>query len=86
MKVLLTFPNVTQAIWAEKLFRDNKMAIRVIPLPTSLGDFCGIALQIQTDVVVKAKQILHEAGVVLEAIFQMEEKEEGTRYTKWEIS
>ncbi|ALS01114.1 hypothetical protein ATZ33_06950 [Enterococcus silesiacus] len=83
MEYLLTFQNTHYAIHSEKILIKNKIPVSVMPLPTSLGDFCGICLRIAAPDFIDGRKHLSEANLPVEGIFEIDRVNHERTYTRW---
>lgn len=83
MEFLFTFPNVHYAIHSEKYLTAQQILVKVVPLPASLGDFCGVCLRINEADLAKSYGLLTDEGVPIKAIFKIEKHAGERKYQKW---
>jgi hypothetical protein len=84
MECLLTFPNVHYAIQSEKLLLAKNIAVTVVALPASLGDFCGVCLRIAKQDLTKSHCLLEEAKLSVKAIYTIEKEGRERKYQLWQ--
>ena len=84
MEYLLTFQNTHYAIHSEQTLIKQNIPVFVMPLPTSLGDFCGICLRVEQKDFTQARNRLLEADLPIEEIFIIETTNGGRNYLRWE--
>lgn len=85
MEYLLTFQNTHYAIHSEKVLLEQQIPVSVMPLPTSLGNFCGICLRLEERDFSKGKDLLINEKIPIEGIFVITEDNEGRNYVPWKI-
>ena len=81
MNYLFTFVNTHQAIHAEDVFEAH-IPIRVMPLPSQLGDACGICLRVADKDLAQAKALLAEAAIETASIYEIDTTHSKKVYTK----
>ena len=61
---MITFLSVTHALRAEKLLKDKKISVKLIPIPSELSGPCaGLAAQLQYEDIEVAVEFLEECGI-----------------------
>lgn len=61
---IITFLSVTHALRAEKLLKNEKISITLIPVPRELSGPCeGLAAQLREEDIAQAVCILEENGI-----------------------
>lgn len=61
---VITFLSVTHALRAEKLLKDKKISVTLIPIPRELSGPCeGLAAQLHGDDIDQAVAFLAERGI-----------------------
>lgn len=83
MDYLLTFQNTHYAIHSEKVLLEQQISVSVMPLPTTLGDFCGICLRLEEKDFTQGRNQLIKEKVPIEAIFIIEDNGERRTYLPW---
>lgn len=83
MDYLLTFQNTHYAIHSEKSLLEQQISVSVMPLPTSLGSFCGICLRLEEKDFSKGRNQLIKEKIPIKEIFVIEENNEGRNYLPW---
>jgi hypothetical protein len=76
-ELIITFRNSHDAIMAERRLLDSGVEVRVMPMPPQLGAACGIALRVNTEDIVKIKELL---GETIHGIYQ---KNDGETFVLW---
>lgn len=82
MDYLLTFSNIHQAIQAEVVLEDT-IACKVVPLPSSLGDACGMCIKISQADLTIANEKMQQEHIELEKIYQINKIEGKRQYQLW---
>ncbi|WP_378952833.1 DUF3343 domain-containing protein [Pelosinus sp. sgz500959] len=61
---VITFLSITHALRAEKLLKDKKISVELIPIPHELSGPCeGLAAQLQEEDIDQAVIFLEENGI-----------------------
>lgn len=61
---VITFSSVTHALRAEKLLKNKKISVKLIPIPHELSGPCeGLAAQLQEEEIDQAVTFLEENGI-----------------------
>jgi hypothetical protein len=61
---VITFLSVTHALRAEKLLRNKKISVKLIPIPREMKEPCeGLAAQLQEEDIDQAVAFLEENGI-----------------------
>lgn len=81
-EIVLTFPNVHNALRGEQALLDSSLAVRIMSRPAALGEGCGICLRVNVDEYEAALDALQKAAVVLEAAYLKEQKQDGIIYQR----
>jgi Protein of unknown function (DUF3343). len=81
-EIVLTFPNVQNALRGEQALLDSGLAVRIMSRPAALGEGCGICLRINVDEYDAVRESLQDAAVLLEAAHLKEQGKNGTAYTQ----
>ncbi|MBU0765403.1 MAG: DUF3343 domain-containing protein [Bacteroidetes bacterium] len=61
--MLFLFESTYTVIKAEKIFRDNNIKCRIIPVPRSISPDCGMAIEIYEEFKIQAEIVLNENNV-----------------------
>ena len=61
--LVVTFSETTDAMAAEKMFRQMEFPGRIIPIPRQLSAGCGLAFRTEMDLQELAKEALESAGI-----------------------
>ncbi len=61
--LVVTFSETTDAMAAEKMFRQMEFPGRIIPIPRQLSAGCGLAFRTEMDLQEQAKEALESAGI-----------------------
>ncbi len=61
--LVITFSETSDAMAAEKLFREMSFPGRIIPVPRQLSAGCGLSWRTETDRGEQAKEVLEAAGI-----------------------
>ncbi|MHC5229239.1 DUF3343 domain-containing protein [Enterococcus sp. LJL99] len=85
MEYLLTFQNTHYAVHSEKVLLEQQIPVSVMPLPTSLGNFCGICLRLEERDFNKGRDLLIKEKIPIEGIFMITEDNERRNYVPWKI-
>lgn len=85
MEYLLTFQNTHYAVHGEKVLIEQQIPVLVMPLPTSLGNFCGICLRIEKKDFIEGRNLLIREKIPIEGIFMIKITSEGRNYLPWGI-
>ena len=81
---LLTFQNTHYAVKSEKLLVSNQLAVSVMALPESLGDFCGICLRLEPADFQTGCQLLRTEQIPVEGMYEIIIDSQGERsYRPW---
>ena len=65
---VLLFPSIHFALRAEKLAKEKKLSVKLIPVPRHLSSDCGVCLYIAWSEKERILHILKEAGVMVEGV------------------
>lgn len=71
-RLLVTFPGSSAAMEAELLAEDRGLAVRLIPLPTTLSAGCGLALLADLHLQADVCSLLAEKHIPFEGIFHQQ--------------
>ena len=83
MEYLFTFANTHFVIKGEKLLGKQEIVAKPMPLPTSLGSFCGICLRISNKDLKKAQFVLNDEGIPVSGIFEILGEGRERKYLPW---
>ena len=72
---VLLFPSIHFALRAEKLVKEKRFSAKLIPVPRHLSSDCGVCLRIPWGEREEILGILKEAGVKVEGIHLLSNKE-----------
>lgn len=81
MEFVFTFNNTSDAINSERLLLGGGVAVKVMPLPSSLGAGCGLCLRLGSADLHRAGRLLNEATVQPQAIYAKSAENGETIYT-----
>jgi hypothetical protein len=73
---VLLFPSIHFALRAEKLLKGKISSVKLIPVPRHLSSDCGVCLRIPWGAREEIVGMLKEAGVKVEGIHLLSNKEE----------
>ncbi len=65
---VLLFPSIHFALRAEKLAKEERFSVKLIPVPRHLSSDCGVCLRIAWSERDRILDVLKEAEVVVEGI------------------
>ncbi len=65
---VLLFPSIHFALRAEKLAKEERFSVKLIPVPRHLSSDCGVCLRIAWSEKDRILDFLKEAGVVVEGV------------------
>ncbi len=80
-EIVLTFPNVQNALRGERTLLDASLAVRIMSRPSALGEGCGICLRVDVRDDEAARKALQAAEVLLEAAYLKKQGENGIEYS-----
>ncbi|MDC4185776.1 DUF3343 domain-containing protein [Loigolactobacillus coryniformis] len=83
MEYLFTFVNTYAAIKAQDLLTTQTIPFNVMPLPSSLGDSCGICFRIKAPDLTTVRQALQAKRVAITQIYQINVVAGKKRYQPW---
>lgn len=83
MEYLFTFVNTYAAIKAQDLLTTQKVPFNVMPLPSHLGDSCGICFRIKSPDLAIVRQELKANRVAVTQIYQINDVSGKKRYQPW---
>ncbi len=55
---VIIFSSVSHVMKAEKILINEKIPIKIIPVPKSISSDCGVCIRLEEDLIVKTKTIL----------------------------
>jgi len=73
---VLLFPSIHFALRAEKLLKEKKPSVKLIPVPRHLSSDCGVCLRIPWGEREEIVGMLNEARIKVEGIHLLPNKEE----------
>ena len=65
---VVLFHSITGALQAEKRLKEEKVAIKLIPVPRQLGSDCGVCLQFHKADEAEVKRVLEEERIDTQGI------------------
>lgn len=68
---VVVFESTHYAIAAEKLFKDLKYLVEIIPTPREITASCGLSIKFSEEMLDKVKETLNEANILIKGIYQM---------------
>ena len=68
MKSVILFHSTNHAIWAENELKNSEIACKMISVPRHLSSDCGYCIQIETENIKKATDILNSNNIEFEKI------------------
>ena len=71
MEMIYTFNSTHAAISAERLLSNEKIPIKVMPVPSSIKAGCGLCLRIPPDLCNETEQLLKKNSIEFLNVFQM---------------
>ena len=66
-KLLITFPTTYDSIKAEEVLKQNKVSLRVRPVPRDISSDCGLAIQCEKKDEEQALKLLEQNEVEVES-------------------
>ncbi len=64
-KVIVLFRNIRQVILAERWFVDNKLPVKVIPVPKPYSSECGMCLEVTKEDMKMLEQFANSKGMII---------------------
>jgi hypothetical protein len=79
-EAVFTFSSTHGAVTGERRLLEGGVAVKVMPLPSSLGAGCGLALRVPGDELERARRLLADAGLAPEGLYARAVKNGKTEY------
>lgn len=72
LRLIITFQSTSDAMAAEKVFREHGFSGRTIPVPRQISASCGLAWSTERSGRTEAEELLKSADVVPEGFYELE--------------
>ncbi|MBC8060975.1 MAG: DUF3343 domain-containing protein [Clostridiaceae bacterium] len=66
---LLTFKNTHDAIGCEKLLKEKKLMLQIMPTPTSMTKSCGISIKVSKESIEEIKALINRNELSVKVIY-----------------
>ena len=70
MKYVITLESVHFVMKAEKILKDEGISVRLIPTPREISSDCGMSLEVQDDLVDRAREFLEVRGCEIIGVYE----------------
>ncbi len=68
---VVVFESTHYAIAAEKLFKELKLPVEIIPTPREITSSCGLSIKFNEGLMEEIKGILKDGNILIKGIYQM---------------
>ncbi len=68
---VVVFESTHYAIAAEKLFKELKLSVEIIPTPREITASCGLSIKFNEGLMEAVKRALQDGNIRIKGIFQM---------------
>ena len=72
---LLTFKNTHDAIGSEKILKEKRLMIAVMPTPTSMTKSCGLSISVSMEAIEEVKGLISRNEVKVKDIYLYTERQ-----------
>lgn len=69
-KILLLYPSIHYVLKAEKILKQNGLAVDLVPVPKEIKGDCGMALEIESSTSSRVLKILKDVNLLPEKIYE----------------
>ncbi|MCL2827393.1 MAG: DUF3343 domain-containing protein [Oscillospiraceae bacterium] len=70
-EILLVFPSTRDAIAGERALLAANLPVKVMPIPESLSDQCGICLRLPPELLEAGQTVLSAAGIAIAGVYKL---------------
>lgn len=79
---IVTFHSTSQALTFEKVMKENKVGVKLMPVPRQVSSSCGTAAQIPCDLKNEIIKICLEQNIEIDEIHEIEGKQGSGIFSK----